>query len=238
MNKENKVAVITGASRGIGRAIAFKLAEEQFDLALCSRNEKDLQKVKNELSNAFPTIQIFVKACDVSNKISLQEYTTAVVSHFDRIDVLVNNAGLFTPGNIHEEEDGALEKMIETNLYSAYRLTKSLLPHMIAQKEGHIFNICSVASIMAYENGGSYSISKFGMLGFSKVLREEMKSYNIKVTAMLPGATYTSSWKESNLSEERFMRPEDVASLLYDIYKINDRSDVEEIILRPVLGDI
>lgn len=98
--------------------------------------------------------------------------------------------------------------------------------------------MCSVASIKAYPNGGSYSISKFALLGFTKALREELKPYNIKVTALVTGATLTDSWKGTSLPPSRFMKPEDVAQSIWDIAHLSDNTVVEEILLRPMLGDI
>jgi short-subunit dehydrogenase len=105
-------------------------------------------------------------------------------------------------------------------------------------RRGHVFNMCSIASIKAYPNGGSYAISKFALLGFSKVLREELKEFNVRVTAVLPGATRTASWDGVDLPEDRFMRAEDVAETVFSAYSISERSVVEEIIIRPQLGDI
>ena len=145
---------------------------------------------------------------------------------------------MFLPGSIHSEEDGTLETMITTNLYSAYHLTRALLPSMIANKSGHIFNICSIASLQAYSNGGSYSISKFALLGFSKNLREELKSFGIKVTAILPGATYTDSWSGSGVEPKRIMEADDVAKMVFAASQLSAQAVVEDIILRPQLGDL
>jgi short-subunit dehydrogenase len=150
----------------------------------------------------------------------------------------VNNTGEFLPGSIHTEAEGTLEKMMQANLYSAYHLTRILLPKMMETKSGHIFNMCSTASIEAYPNGGSYSLSKFALLGLSKNLREEMKPFNIKVTAIIPGAVYTDSWSESGLPEERFMKVNDIAEMVYAASQLSPRACVEEILLRPQLGDI
>jgi short-subunit dehydrogenase len=109
---------------------------------------------------------------------------------------------------------------------------------MINQKNGHIFNMCSVASLMAYPNGGSYSISKFALLGFSKCLREEMKPFNIKVTSIMPGAVLTDSWAGVDIPEERFMRAEDVAKTIWTAYHLSDSAVIEEIVMRPQKGDI
>jgi short-subunit dehydrogenase len=142
------------------------------------------------------------------------------------------------PGSIYNEEDGTLEKMIQINLYSAYHLTRVLLPKMMEQKQGHIINMCSIASLNAYRNGGSYSISKFALMGFSKNLREELKPYNIKVTAVDPGAVYTSSWKSAGIDESRIMEVNDIAEIIYTTSKLSPQACVEDIVLRPQLGDL
>jgi short-subunit dehydrogenase len=139
---------------------------------------------------------------------------------------------------VHNEEDGVLESMINTNLYSAYHLTRALIPKMMKQKSGHIFNMCSIASLQAYPNGGAYSISKFALLGFSKNLREEMKPYGIKVTSVLPGAAYTSSWENSGVKKDRLMEAGDVAQMIFSCAQLSPSACVEEIVLRPQLGDL
>jgi short-subunit dehydrogenase len=131
-----------------------------------------------------------------------------------------------------------LEKLIEVNLYSAYHLTRTLLPSMMTQKRGHIFNICSIASLNAYENGGSYSISKFALAGFSKNLREEMKPFGIRVTAVYPGAAYTDSWASTGIDRTRFMEAEDIAEMVIASSRLSHQACVEDIILRPQAGDI
>ena len=151
--------------------------------------------------------------------------------------ILVNNAGNFLPGNVYNEEDGLLENQIQTNLYSAYHLTRILLPKMMEAKSGHIFNMCSIASIDAYPNGGSYSLSKWALLGFTKNLRVELMQYNIKVTAVIPGAVYTDSWKDF-VNPERIMQPEDISTMVYAASMLSPQACVEEILFRPQLGDL
>jgi NADP-dependent 3-hydroxy acid dehydrogenase YdfG len=128
--------------------------------------------------------------------------------------------------------------MNETNLYSAYHLSRSLVPIMIENKNGHIFNMCSIASFMAYPNGGSYSISKFAMLGMSKVLREELKPHNVRVTSIMPGATMSNSWAAFDGPAERLMKAEDIAATVLAAYQLSKQSVVEEIVIRPQLGDL
>jgi short-subunit dehydrogenase len=152
--------------------------------------------------------------------------------------VLVNNAGIFLPGSVSEEKEGVLEKLFYTNVASAYHLTRALLPNMGTSEKPHIFNMCSIASITAYANGGSYTITKFALLGFSKVLREELKPKNIKVTAILPGPTWSDSWQGTDLPRERFTDPNDVAAAILNTYHLGHNAVVEELIIRPQLGDI
>jgi short-subunit dehydrogenase len=155
-----------------------------------------------------------------------------------RIDVLVNNAGLFDPGSVYNEPDGTLEHMMAVNLYSAYHVTRSVIQHMMEQKSGHIFNMCSIASLKAYPNGGAYSISKYALAGFSTNLREEMKPFGIKVTAVYPGAAYTDSWEGSGVDPKRIMQAGDIAQMIYAASQLSAQACVEDIILRPQLGDL
>ena len=225
--------VITGASKGIGRAIALKYAKAGNKVAVCSRTEKDLKALAKKAPE-----NIIYQTCDVSDAEDLHNFYDFVKKNFKTIDILVNNAGVFLPGQILSEEDGNLEMLIETNLYSAYRMSRLFLPDMIKRKKGHVFNMCSIASIKAYEYGGSYSISKFALYGMSKSMREELKPHNIKVTAVLPGATLTDSWAGTDLPDSRFMKAEDVADMVYAVSMLSPSAVVEDILLRPIEGDI
>jgi len=233
----NKLVVITGATKGIGRAVAERFAFAKFDLAVCARNQQNLNLFKDELEKKYG-VNVYIKSTDTVDKLQVSEFTKSILSLNRPIDVLVNNAGHFTPGATMDEPDGALESMIEGNVYSAYYTTRGLIENMKRNKSGHIFNMCSIASIKAYPNGGSYAISKFALLGFSKVLREELKELNIRVTAVMPGATKTASWDGVDLPDTRFIKPEDVAEVIFNAYSISNRSVVEEVIIRPQLGDI
>lgn len=230
------MVVITGASKGIGLAVAKAFASEKKDLALCARNIEDLKNVKQELESSY-SIKCYIEAVDVSQKSEVKQFAENIHS-IGQVEVLVNNAGVFIPGQIIEEDEGALEKMIDTNLYSAYNLTRLLTPRMVAKRDGHIINMCSIASVTPYANGGSYSISKYAMYGMTKVLREEMKEHNVRVTAVLPGATWSNSWAGVDLPEERLMKSEDIAAVVLNAYKLSKQAVVEEIIVRPQLGDL
>ena len=229
--------IITGASKGLGRAFALQFANEQNTLFLCARNLTALEKTVNEIKKNSPSTKVHFRVADVSIKNEAIAFAKWCLE-FGTPDILINNAGAFQPGSIGNEEDGVLEKMISINLYSAYHITRIVLPQMIANKSGHIFNICSIASTDAYANGGSYSISKFALLGFSKNLREEVKPHGVKVTAIIPGAIYTDSWKGSGVDENRIMQDADIAKMVHAASKLSPQACVEEIILRPQLGDL
>lgn len=231
-------AIITGTSRGIGKATARIFALHGYDLYLCSRSEENLYQSIEELKKDFPNISVDGKAFDLGKKQQAQLFGEWVNTNADTIDVLVNNAGNFIQGDVSDEPDGALEEMIEVNLYSAYHLTRTVLSKMKAAKAGHIFTLCSIASLAAYSNGGSYSISKFALLGFTKNLRRELQPHGIKVTAIIPGAVYTDSWKNSSVSEQRLMEADDIAKLIYSATLLSPQAVVEEIIIRPQSGDL
>ena len=232
--------VITGASKGLGKAIAEAFAQDKQGhvFFLCARNAAVLKQTGNELQDRFPMIKMHTKTCDVADKNELHAFVNWIMSLTDEIDILINNAGIFFPGSVHSEEDGILEKMMEVNVYGAYYLTRLILPGMIKVKSGHIFNICSIASLNAYDNGGTYSISKYAMYGFSKNLREEMKPHGIKVTHVLPGAAFTDSWSGSDIDPKRIMEAADIAKMVYAAAQLSPQACVEEIILRPQLGDL
>jgi short-subunit dehydrogenase len=233
----NKLIVVTGGTKGIGRAVVEKFASEGFDVVTCSRTRQDLEALKREIEKVL-SVHLHTFIADMSKREDAKAFCLFVQSLHRPVDVLVNNAGYFLPGEIATEEEGTLENMINANLYSAYYATRGLVEGMKARKSGHIFNMCSIASIKAYPNGGSYAISKFALLGFSKCLREELKHHNIRVTAVMPGATFTASWEGIDLPEKRFIPADDVAETIYASYILSSRTVVEEIILRPQLGDI
>lgn len=229
--------IVTGGTKGIGRAIINLFADKGFDIVTCSRSEADLEGLKAELNSKYPEVAVSFMVADLSVKKQALKFADFARSASHALKVLVNNAGAFVPGSITDEEDGDFEKMIDSNLSSAYHITRSLIS-AVKNANGHIFNMCSTASIMPYVNGASYCISKYALLGMTKVLREEMKPFDVKVTAILPGATYTSSWESSDLPEDRFMKADDVAHAIWGAYAMSPRSVVEEILIRPQLGDI
>ena len=232
-----KIVVITGASRGIGKAIADIFARNGHDLLISSRNEVALYKAMEELQTKYPGVAIKAKAFDLSDKQQAKDLGNWCLKYAVP-DILVNNAGLFEPGSVHSEPEGLLENQLATNVHSAYHLTRTVLPKMMERRSGHIFNMCSIASLHAYHNGGSYSISKYALHGFNRNLREEMKPFNIKVTAIHPGAVLTDSWEGYDNSSKRIMEAEDIAKMVFACSQLSEAACVEDIIIRPQLGDL
>ncbi|SOE21920.1 Short-chain dehydrogenase [Spirosomataceae bacterium TFI 002] len=231
------LAVITGGSKGIGRAIAEAFAAGGYEVLINARNEQELNDTKAEIEKQFG-VKCHVFAADLSSKKDCNALVAYVKSLNLPLDALVNNAGKFAMGPLMGVENDDLEQLIETNLYSAFWLTRGFYDLLKASGKAHVFNICSIASLSAYPNSGAYTVSKFAMLGLSKSLRMELMPDNIKVTSIMPGATYTSSWDGVDIPESRFMKASDVAESVWSAFQLSPSAVVEEIVLRPILGDI
>lgn len=226
-----KLLTITGASRGIGLSIARKFSQNGFNLRLHASSAESLASLKIE----FPQAELF--AANLKDPLEIKDLAEKWAS-MNPPDIFINNAGIFLPGAIFEEEAGVFETILSVNVTAPYHLTRAILPGMMNRKSGVILNMCSIASLQGYPNGGSYCISKFALLGLSKELREELKPYGIKVISMMPGATYTDSWALSGLPEDRFISAEDLAELVFTSCTLKSSAVVEEIVIRPLAGDI
>lgn len=229
--------IITGATRGIGKCIAEKFASHNFDIAFCGRDAQAVKEFETHLKEGY---DIHAKGfvADVAEKEGAQKFASDALNALGGCDVLVNNAGVFMPGSIEKEPDGVFEKQMGINLNAAYYITQKVIPALKKGTRPHIFTMCSIASIKAYPNGSSYCISKFAVLGLTKVLREELKPAGVCVTAIMPGATLTESWGDSTLPHSRFIKPQNIADAIWNAYSINENAVVEELLLRPIAGDI
>jgi len=234
-----QLVVVTGGSQGIGRAVVARFLAAGYAVATCARSAEALAQLEAELSAAAPAA-LHTLPADLSQYADCQRFAEFVLGLNLPLAALINNAGAFAPGRLQDEPaDGSrLREMLAANLLSAYDVTRALLPAFVAQRQGHIFTICSTASLMAYPNGGSYGIAKFALLGFTKTLREELKTQGIRVTAVLPGATLTRSWDGIGEPAERFIRAEDVAEAVFSAFGLSPQAVVEEIVIRPQLGDL
>jgi NAD(P)-dependent dehydrogenase (short-subunit alcohol dehydrogenase family) len=232
------VVLITGASQGIGAAIAKVFAREirGVRLALVARSQKNLQTVARGCTRLGAIAEAF--SCDVSDETSVAAMAAAVTKRFGAVDVLVNNAGKFAGAPFTEMSVADFDRMYAANLRSVFLVSRAFAPGMIKRGRGDIFNMSSIAGLGAYPGGAGYSAAKFGVTGLSKVMRGELKGKGVRVCCVHPGATWSPSWSGSGVKPERIMPAEDLARAFLDIYRLGRRTVVEEIVLRPQLGDL
>ena len=235
-----KYVVVTGGTKGIGRAVVLRFLRAGQPVVTCARSARDLAELQTTMSEEVPGAVLHTLPADLSEPKDCRRFTDFVLRLEGGVEVLVNNTGAFLPGRLQDEPtDGSqLRQMLAANLLSAYDVTLPLLPGLIERRQGHIFNICSTASLTAYPNGGSYGIAKHALYGLTRNLREELKEHDIRVTAVLPGATLTASWAGVDLPAERFIQPADVAEAIFATYSLSPHAVVEELLIRPQLGDI
>jgi len=238
MASKPPLILITGASQGIGAAIAHVFAGQipGVRLALVARSEKNLQRVARACLQAGATVEIF--PCDVTDEGAVAAMARAVHKHFGPVDALINNAGTFTMAPFAQTTVAAFDRQIAVNLRSPFLVTQAFLPAMLQRKRGSIFFMSSIAGRGAYPNAAAYCAAKFGVTGLSKVMRAELKTKGVRVCCVYPGATWSPSWSGSGVAEERMMPAEDVARAFLDVYRLTRKTVVEEIVLRPQLGDL
>ena len=226
-------ALITGASEGIGRAIALALSDENYDLILCARRLEPLQALKKELQQKSKHIQIKLVTIDCGNKTELKKLIKEIKELNIEIGILVNNVGFYHPGSLFKETDEAFEEMLSVNLLSAYYLSKAFGIEMINRKMGHIFGISSFGGKSPLLGAGSYSVSKFALHALMLNLREELKETGVHVTSILPGETYTSSWQNTHYSRSQFIQAADVANALVNCLKMSPGANIDEVHISP-----
>jgi 3-oxoacyl-[acyl-carrier protein] reductase len=227
-----QVAVVTGAGRGIGAAIAEKLASLGATVVLCGRTEKPLRDTASRISANAGNAQ--VKTCDVGNLDSVQEFADWVSKTLGRVDVLVNNAGIGAfSGPLHEMTPEAWEKVLNTNLRGIFYCIRSFAPMMIAAKSGHIINISSLAGKNALPNGAAYAASKWGLNGLSYSVAEELRAHKIRVSVVCPGSVDTELSPHEGKNLNKMLKPDDVAHVVGMLVQQAPQSFVSEVLIRP-----
>ena len=216
MRLENKHVVITGGSKGLGRALAVRFASEGASVAICARSQEELEQAKVEILAVSADAYIITHICDISDQQQVDAFVQAVVKEFGTIDVLVNNAsalGLRVP--IAEYPAAEWEKVVQTNLNGTYYLTRQVVPTMIKQKSGSIINVTSTVGKTGRAKWGAYAVSKFAIEGLSQVLSEELKSHNITVNSVNPGPLATEMRRQAYPTEDQSLlrKPEDVTDV-------------------------
>ncbi|MBB5396578.1 SDR family oxidoreductase [Mucilaginibacter sp. AK015] len=233
-----KNALITAATKGIGRAVAIAFAKQGINLSICSRNEQDLTDFKQELENINPQITVVTMVTDCSKRDELRNFAEFTEKKLGFVDIIVNNVGMYRHVSILKDSEDSFQKQIDTNLMPAYELYRFFGKSMVSVGKGHIFNICSVAAINPIAEAGVYSVTKYALLGLNKVMRLEMQKHGVKVTAVIPGSTLTDSWKGMEVDETKMVLPGDVASAIVNILNMSAGANVDELIIKPASGQI
>ncbi|WPO79138.1 3-ketoacyl-ACP reductase [Flavobacterium sp. KACC 22761] len=221
---KNKTAFITGAGKGIGKAVAIALAKEGVNLILVSRTQKDVEQLADEASNL--GVKALAVTADVSDINSINAAVEKALSEFKHIDILINSAGIASFGKFLELEPEAWERIIQVNLMGTYYTTRAIIPNMIERQTGDIINISSTAGLNGNALTSAYSASKFAVLGLTDSLMQEMRKHNIRVTALTPSTVATDMAKDLNLTDgnpEKVMQSEDMAELIISQLKLNRR---------------
>ena len=240
MPSATPLAVVTGATQGIGRAIAERLWDLGYDLAACARGREGLDALATDLRARRPTGALLVETCDVGVRAEVGAFAKTVSARWPRgVNALVNNAGTFEPGGLLDGEEDALERLLRVNLMSAFWLTRDLAAGL-RQNRGRalVVNVCSVAGLAAYAPSGPYTVSKFALRGLGVALRQEFAGAGVAVTTVYPGATYSASWANTDVDPERLMAAGDVAEVVAGLTRLSHRAVVEEVVMRPQLGDL
>ncbi len=238
----NPVVLITGAGKGIGRSLALEFAKRQHrefspKLFLVSRTLSDLESLKKDCETR--GVETEICAADIALSTDVKKIYAATVRRFGRIDCLINNAGVGRFKDLLELTEDDYDYTMNTNLKGTFFLTQLVFKDMQARRSGHIFFITSVAAETPFAQSGLYCMSKFGQKGLVEVLRLYGRKCNVRITNVMPGAVYTPMWGEqSEATQAKMMRPEDVAVAIVDAFLQPTRTSVEELVLRPVAGDL
>jgi len=230
MSQEHKVAIVTGASRGIGRAIAEELGSLGYSLGLVAKSAHDLQTATTQIQDLYPSVSVECEAFDVSDENAVKRFVKRVGEQCGPVTVLVNNAGEYVLGTSTISAD-QLRRMIDVNLMAATFFVNAALPAMRAQAYGYIFNIASVCGVEAYGDVGGYCASKFGLVGYSHALDQELARYGIKATAICPSWVNTRMAARSPLSADAMIQPRDLAATVRYLLGLGASARVRELVI-------
>ena len=228
---EGKVALITGASRGIGLAVARKLGNMGAKLSLCARHVDKLERVASELKNA--GVAVAFSAADVTRPSDMESLVQKTRQALGAIDILVNNAGIGYFGPFHEASETNWDSVLDTNLKSVFLLSKAVAKGMIERRSGHIINIASLAGKNAFAGGAIYCASKWGLLGMTECMAEDLRAYGIRVSAICPGTVATDFSPHAGKDPGKMLQPEDIAYVVEMIVTQAPQSFISEVLLRP-----
>jgi len=224
MELKGRVVLITGAGRGIGRALAHAFAAAGAKVALLGKTKKNLLEVQKELKDSGAATVVL--AADVSDEGAVSRAVAAAEQQLGPVDVLVNNAGIFALAPVEKMDTVAFDRMLAVNLRGPFLMSRAVLPGMKSRERGHIVNISSTAGRRGFAGGGAYCASKFGLAGLTEAMRYEARASNVRVTCVYPSTVNTDLVKKSgmDLAPERAIQPEDVANAIVALVAMDDRA--------------
>jgi len=229
-----KKAIVTGATRGLGKAIAHALAKDGYELYLSARSAESLQQLREELEAEY-RVRVQTDAVDFGHSEAVSAYGKRLAGTLDTVEVLVNNLGIFIPDSLDGEVH--LGQHMAINFYGPYHLTQALLPVFERQGGGHIFNVLSVVNRKPRTDAAGYTISKFALYGYHQLLQKTLKPKGVKVTGLFPSSINTSSWDGVEAPKEDFVQPEDIASLIATVLHTQRGTVVADIDLSSINPD-
>lgn len=209
---DDKVAIVTGGGKGLGKTITGFLLEQGMKVAICSRTESTISATVNEMSKSFPG-KIIGSVCDVADSAQVSEFTSVVQQQFGTVHVLINNSGFGKDTLFWKTSEADWDSVMDTNVKGAFLMSKALLPAMVEDREGYIINIASQAALNGYANAGVYCASKFAMLGLGKALQEEVREFDIHVHTLNP-ALIQSQKTEKEAVNNSLIQNQDLASMI------------------------
>ena len=228
---EGKIAVVTGASRGIGLAIAHRLGQMGAKLSICARDPQKLEAATNQLRAIAPAV--FAAPVDVRREDQIATFVQYTQKNLGPIDILVNNAGIGWFGPAHEASEQTWDAILDTNLKSVFLMSKTVAPAMIERKTGHIVNIASLAGKNAFKNGGIYCASKWGLLGLTECMAEDLRQHGIRVSTVCPGSVATDFSPHTGKDPAKMLQSEDIAHAVETIVTQSPQSFISQILIRP-----
>ena len=235
MNREDmlagQVAIVTGASRGIGLAIASRLGQMGARVSVCARDAANLERAASDLRAA--GIQVLARRTDLTRGDDVAGLVGETQRTLGPIDILVNNAGIGIFGPFQEQTDADWNAVLDTNLKSVFLASRAVAPEMIRRKTGHIINICSLAGKSTFANGAIYCASKWGLLGLSGCMAEELRGHGIRVSAICPGSVATEFSPHAGKDPSKMLQPEDVAHAVAALVTQAPGSFISEVQIRP-----
>jgi len=231
MSPEPPVAIVTGASRGIGFAIAAELARRGYRLAMLARDQKALEGAARRLGASAPEVKTF--PCDVRDAAQVNAASEKILAWAGRVDVLVNNAGIGGFGAIHELTDEVWDDTLDTNLRGVFLCSRAVAPEMIRQRSGYIINISSLAGKNFFAGAAAYCASKWGLMGLTYSMAEDLRGYGIRASVICPGTVQTEFSPHAGKEPGKMLQPEDVAHAVAMLVTQAPQSFISEVLLRP-----